>query len=236
MGDLHGPGSVPAGNGWRWITKGFGLFRQNPVAWILALVVWIVILLILSMVPLVGSLATTLLSPVIGAGFMIGCSAQDRGEDFTVSHLFSGFQQNFGQLVLVGVLYLVGAVVIMMDVFSVVGAEMMTLQDPAAGAAVMPDYTFFMLPVSIAFMLFIPLFMAYWFAPALVALDGLSAVAAMKLSFLGALKNVLPFLVYGLASLVLGVLAAIPVFLGFLVLIPVITASIYVAYRDIYFD
>ncbi|MES9846088.1 MAG: BPSS1780 family membrane protein, partial [Candidatus Sedimenticola sp. 6PFRAG5] len=92
------------------------------------------------------------------------------------------------------------------------------------------------LPVAVAMLFFFPLLMAYWFAPALVALDGVSAVTAMKLSFLGCLKNILPFLVYGLATTVLGLLAAIPFFLGLLVFVPVITASIYTGYRDIYFD
>jgi uncharacterized membrane protein len=58
----------------------------------------------------------------------------------------------------------------------------------------------------------------------------------MKLSFAGCLKNVLPFLVYGIAGLVLLFLGAIPLGLGILVVWPTLTAAIYVAYRDIYFE
>ena len=40
--------------------------------------------------------------------------------------------------------------------------------------------------------------MLNWFAPALVALHGATAVDAMRLSFFASLRNWVPFLVYGL--------------------------------------
>jgi uncharacterized membrane protein len=58
----------------------------------------------------------------------------------------------------------------------------------------------------------------------------------MKASFAGCLKNMLPFLLYGIVLTIAGVLASIPLGLGWLVLGPVIVASIYTGYRDIYFS
>ena len=81
----------------------------------------------------------------------------------------------------------------------------------------------------------IPLVMAYWFAPVLVALDDLSAINAMKLSFIGCIKNILPFLIYGIAAIALFFLGTIPFFLGLLVVIPLLVASVYVSYRDIFY-
>jgi uncharacterized membrane protein len=82
----------------------------------------------------------------------------------------------------------------------------------------------------------IPLVMAYWFAPALVALNGYAPFEAMKTSFSACLKNVLPFLVYGLVGLVLAVVATIPLGLGWFVLAPLGMASMYASYRDIFYD
>ena len=59
-------------------------------------------------------------------------------------------------------------------------------------------------------------------------------VEALKASFNACLKNTLPFLVYGLVVMVLLFFAALPVGLGFLVLIPVLSGSVYVSYRDIF--
>jgi len=57
----------------------------------------------------------------------------------------------------------------------------------------------------------------------------------MKMSFAGCLRNILPFLVYGLVGFGLAIAATIPLFLGWLVLGPVVSASLYTSYRDIYF-
>ena len=77
--------------------------------------------------------------------------------------------------------------------------------------------------------------MAAWFASALVALDGMEPWQALKSSFFACLKNIIPFLVYGLVMLVLSIIATIPLGLGWLVLGPLTIASIYTAYRDVFF-
>jgi uncharacterized membrane protein len=59
---------------------------------------------------------------------------------------------------------------------------------------------------------------------------------AMKSSFRGCLKNVVPFLLYGIVGLVLAIIAIIPVGLGFLVLGPVMWGSMYSSYRDIFVE
>jgi uncharacterized membrane protein len=73
------------------------------------------------------------------------------------------------------------------------------------------------------------------FSPALVLLDGMGPMEAIRQSFHGSLKNMLPLSVYGLVALGLLFLGAIPLGLGLLVVWPILTAAIYAAYRDIYF-
>ena len=92
-----------------------------------------------------------------------------------------------------------------------------------------------LLAILIALALFVPVNMALWFAPALVMLSDETAPRAVGESFKGCLKNIIPFLIYGVIVFVLGILAAIPFGLGWLVLAPVVLGSVYSAYRDIYF-
>ena len=242
-GELSDPISRPMSHGWLWITQGFGHFKQNPIAWIITLVLWVVLSIGLSLVPFLGSLVVTLFSPVILAGFMLGCAAQDYGDDFEISHLFAGFSSSVGQLVLVGLLYLLGFMVIGV-VMAVVGGGAMIGMMGGMDAMESPDPDMIssamgvgsvVLMILVAFGLSIPLMMAYWFAPALIAMEGMSAISAMKLSFAGCLKNILPFLLYGLVVLLIFIIGSIPVGLGLLVVMPVITASVYTAYRDIYY-
>ena len=78
--------------------------------------------------------------------------------------------------------------------------------------------------------------MTYWFAPALIVLQGVGPIEALRMSFLACLKNIVPFLLYFLVALLLAIAATLPVFLGWFVLIPVMYCSIYAAFRDLFFD
>jgi len=85
-------------------------------------------------------------------------------------------------------------------------------------------------------LLLLPLVMAIWFAPALVMLGGMSAGAAMMASFKGCLRNILPFLLYGMIGLGLSIVASIPLGLGWFILGPLMFATIYSSYCDIFED
>jgi uncharacterized membrane protein len=106
-------------------------------------------------------------------------------------------------------------------------------QDPATLLQVLGPGV--LIGLLVGLLLFIPLSMAMLFSPALVLLDGMGPMEAIRQSFHGSLKNMLPLSVYGLAALGLLFLGAIPLGLGLLVVWPILTAAIYAAYRDIYF-
>jgi uncharacterized membrane protein len=229
---IPGGRGVPAGRGWSWIAEGWGLFKESPVIWIVNFVLFMLIVIGIQLVPVLGGIAGMLLAPVLGAGLMIGARAVHQGEALEVGHLFAGFRERTGPLVVVGVIYLVATMVIVLAMVMLVGVSfvgVMTGSAEAFGAGLL-------LGVLTAVALSIPLMMAYWFAPALVALSGLGAVDAMKTSFFACLKNILPFLVYGLVGLALAVVASIPLALGWFVLAPVFVASMYASYRDIFYE
>lgn len=244
-GEIRGPEGVPTGHGWSWIVRGFWHFKTNPWAWMLTFIVLIGISILLSLVPFAGGLITSLLGAVFTGGIMLGAREQDQGEDFRVAHLFAGFRDSFGQLALVGLLYLVAALLIGVLVAAVLLGAMIPLMaetDPAALSTQDPIALFAtmgpmgLITVLVSALLFIPLAMCFLFAPALVMLDEVSAFEAMKLSFFGCLQNLLPFLVFGLAAIVLLIVGMIPLGLGVLVVWPTLSAAIYVAYRDIFFE
>jgi uncharacterized membrane protein len=197
-----------------------------------------VLAIVTSLVPLVGSIATMLFSPVIAAGIMLGCRALEEGGELEMAHLFAGFKEKTGPLVAVGALYMAGWVALFIVVFVVallagvgVGALFAAGAGKGAGAGVAAGA---LLAVLLVLALSIPLMMAVWFAAPLVVFHDLSPIDAMKASFAGCLRNMLPFLVYGLVGIVLAVPATLLLMLGWLVLGPVVAASIYASYRDIY--
>lgn len=226
--------SVAAGDGWVWIRGGYDLFRQNPVIWIALFLIYLLIGMALSVVKGVGPIILNLLAPVFMAGFMLGCQALESGEELEINHLFAGFKHNTSQLITVGGIYLAGIIVIVGLVFVTTGGAMLSMSGAAPAVADETAGPGMMLAALLAMVLLMPLIMAYWFAPILVIFHNLKPVDAMKLSFTACLKNLWPFTVYGLMSMVLLVLAAIPLGLGLLVMIPTMTASLYVSYRDIF--
>ncbi len=226
--------SVAAGDGWTWIRGGFDLFKQNPVIWIALFFIYLLIGMALSVIPAVGPIVLNLLAPVFMAGFMLGCQALESGEELEINHLFAGFKQNTSQLITVGGIYLAGIIIIVGLIFVTSGGAVLSMAEHAPAAAEEVAGPGMLLVAMVGLALLVPLIMAYWFAPILVIFNGMTAIEAMKLSFSACLKNIWPFTIYGLLSMVLLVLAAIPLGLGLLVMIPTMTASLYVSYRDIF--
>ena len=232
--DVMGGRAVGAGQGWTWIAEGFGLFRKAPGIWIALVVILFVILVVLAFIPLLGAVATFLVLPVFIGGLLLGCQALQGGGELEVAHLFAGFKAHTGNLIVLGALAIAGWIVVMLPVVVIVGAGafLAAIRGDAAGVAALGGS--FMLAWLVALALSVPIYMALWFAPALVVLRKMAPIEAIKESFLGCLKNILPFLVYSIVLMVLGIVAAIPLGLGWLVLGPTLIASVYVSYRDIY--
>ena len=226
--------AVGAGRGWDWIVEAFALFRLQPGMWILMVVILGVLFVLMSMIPVLGSLASALLLPIFGAGLMLGCRALDREGTLEMSHLFAGFKEKTGNLVMIGVFNLVGWAVMAIAVIAVVGGGvfMGAMRGGSIGAGM--SIVSVLIAGLLVAALSVPLYMATWFAPALVVLHDVAPMDALKASFFACLRNWIPFTVYSVVLLVLGLLAAIPLGLGYLVLLPVLAASIYTAYRDLF--
>jgi hypothetical protein len=228
-----------AKQGWQWIVNGFYLFFKAPLAWVLSCFVLLLIAATLALIPMVGQFFFTLLSPLFLAGLMIGCRALERGEKLEIAYLFAGFRQNPVPLITVGGIYLVGQVLILGVAMMLGGSTLMELLingkrvDENELRGVMSGG---LTAVMVALGLSIPLMMAAWFAPLLVAFKDMPAVAAMKLSFLACIKNIIPLQLYTITMVVLAVIAAMPYGLGFFLLVPVLFASLYASYEDIFVE
>ena len=234
---------VDAGRGWGWIVEGWQLFAKAPGAWIVILLIYLAISVVLAFIPFVGTLAQALLSPVLVGGMLYGAAALARGETLEIAHLFRGFQdqERMGPLVLLGAISLGGYLLIglVILVFMGGGAIMGAAMD-SSGAIVPPEamggllagagLVALLIIVVIGFLIA----MALFYGTPLVMLAGQNAWPAAQDSIAACWINMLPLLVFGLIYLVLAVVAAIPLGLGFLVLGPVTVCAVYASYREIF--
>jgi uncharacterized membrane protein len=221
------------------VGDGFDYFKRNAGIWIAITVVWIAILFGLAFLPVVGNLISQLLTPVFAAGVLLGCKAMDEGQPLELGHLFRGFSVSTGPLILVGALYL--AAVVVLAIFTIILAFILLGGMDAIAQMLQgnPEQFLGNLPmlaivILVALGLYVPVLMALWFAPALIAIGGLGIGDAVGTSFRGCLRNIMPFLLWGIVILVLGIIALIPFGLGLLVLVPMIWGGTYAAYKDIF--
>lgn len=237
------PAAVPSGRGSAWWSEGWRLFVAAAGTWIGITLIFFVLMVMIAFIPLLGTVATTLLTPVFAGGVMVGCRALDRGGALTVSHLFASFSDRLGSLLVVGALYLVGSFAIMAVVVmcliatvGIGGFSALVSGDPfQAGFAMLTSVGIGALFAALFGMLLgIPLLMAYWYAPALVVFRNDDPIVAMKTSFNACLVNMMPMLVYSALGFVFAIVATIPLLLGWLVLGPVFVASVYASYKDIF--
>ena len=225
---------VDVGACFDWLQQGWALFIAHPGAWIGSSVLLLVILLAISIVPIFGQIGANLLLPLFGAGLLHLCRIQSQGGQPEIADIFIGFRKNAGPLVMVGVIYVAGVFGIAFVAFLLISGGVLggVVTGKVAGVGIALGGV--MLATLLVMILSVPVIMATWFAPALVFFNAMAPTAALKASFNACLKNILPFLVYGLMLMVLMFFAALPVFLGFLVLVPVLAGSLYASYRDIF--
>jgi uncharacterized membrane protein len=229
---------LPAGAGWDWVASGWRLFARAPIMWIISIVLLFIIAVALNFVPILGGLVFQLFQALFAAGFVAGCRSLERGGEFELEHLFAGFSKRFTSLLVLGALVLLAWIAIFLVFavfvgFSILGA-VFTGDPDAVMQAVAASVGMLLLGMLVVLGLMVPLLAAYWFAPALVLIHDMAPLAALKASFSASFRNIMPFLVYSLVMLVAGIVAMIPFGLGLLVFFPVMIASGYASYRQVF--
>ena len=230
---------VPAGHGWQWLVQGWELFKAQPLAWWLALLIGWAVFVALSVIPLVNVLAA-IGSPVLMAGWGSCARSAMRDGQFDITQVFDGCRRRPGQLLLAGLLYLAliaAAVVLAATLFGGLGflsaIGHVNVYDPEAlRAALGASLGFFL----VAVVLISCIVATVVYAPYLIQEYEVSAPQAMAMSFKASLRNMPAGGVWFLAYFGLAILASIPFALGWVVLAPVALISVYTSYRDIFVE
>ena len=201
-------------------------------------IVFAIITIGLSVIPVVGSLSLYFIMPVLFGGVMVTCEKAHQGNDISFGDVFSGFGAHFARLAGIGLATLLMYLVIFAVIAAIFGTaaalvlsgmEQPQPSDPTVAMGIV-------IAALVMLGLSVPVYMAVWFSYALVTINNLTVVQALKTSFYGCLKNVVPFLVYGVMMFLLAIVATIPLMLGWLVLGPILFASLYTGYRDIFYE
>jgi hypothetical protein len=241
---------VAAGRGVGWIGDGWRLFRAAPLAWLALVFAYWLVISVVSLLPYAGLAVAAVMVPAFSVGFMAAGRAAERGARVELGLLLEGFRHKAAPQLALGVVYflcLVGALGAssLADGGTLAGMllaggrpEAGEVQPDALGAAAIA-----------AALLYAPVMMMYWFAPPLVAWHGASPAKALFFSAAAFLMNWRAFAVYGSACLAGTLLLSAAMLLVaaalhvppmalltpvLLVLLPLVFASFYASYRDVF--
>lgn len=246
-----------------WLKQAVSLVKSSPGTWI-GVSAFLMFLLILPKINLIA----TVLMPVALGGIMLGCRAQSANLGFKFDHLFEGLKHDAKELLLLSACYALGLLMVNflthgllllagIDYQQVIAnmappANMATEQQMFEWVArLQEDGTLLNLALGmlVSLALLIPVFMALWFAPALVVFQKMSALESLYTSFRACHYNFKAFLVFGLIGfgyLMMGYflmttvaiilpLLGLPLFLfSFFVLFAVSLATIYPSYISLF--
>jgi hypothetical protein len=246
----------PARHGIAWLKEAAMMLAAARVRWLVLLLVYYVVQLAVSIVPVVGPLAMMIGRPVFTVGFLAAAWTQQRGGVPQIGHLFRGFRTNLRALLPIGVVLVAGTTLAVLATALVDGGALLD----AITTSAKPDEAFLANGRVEAAMLFgiacaLPTLLAVWFAPALVVFQDCGARQALATSLRAAVANWRPLAVYGLLLFFYGAVlpgmaialiaviapsAAAPYVIA-LTVVPYVflfvaaqAISDYVAYRDIF--
>src|SRR5574340_1209001 len=232
------PRKLAASQGLQWVVAGFRLYRKNPLLLSAAFAVLFGTVMGLGLIPVVGGPLSELASPLMVAGFMAAYRALDSGRELGLPQFFAGVQGPAIPLMTVGAVQLLGTLLISQVMLGmgfdprVLFRSAQSQKDPAQMQAILNQS---MPALLTGLVLFTPLIMATWFAPALILFGGARPATALGVSLKAVTRNWAAMLVNGLAlGLLLFVSALVPLLLGLLVAMPVLFGSLYASYQAIF--
>jgi hypothetical protein len=243
---------LPAASGARWLADGWRLFRAAPLGWPAVVFLYLLLTQMLALMPVIG-FGALLLVPTFTVGLLAAARALSRGGPADVRLLFDGFRKDLlrPQLAL-GVIYLICTILIIAGVrlTDADGALRSVLTGTRNADEVQFGDVF--PPLAVFALIYTPVSMMFWFAPQLAAWHATGVAKALFFSFAACLMNWRAFVFY-IVSIASAAIAAV-VMLGIvglsgggssttaayfavailLVLLPVVYASIYASYRDVF--
>ncbi|MGB7181001.1 MAG: BPSS1780 family membrane protein [Burkholderiaceae bacterium] len=249
--------SHPSSRGLTWLTAGIRIMGRQPVA-LLMLVFIQLLLIILPAISLkfIGAGITAALIPVLYVGLMTAIRATERGEDPNPMMLFTTFQPEangiWKPLMLLGLISgLLTLVAYSIAQWVMPMPDVSGIAEQVSGEEYMQLAMAKIYPSMLATLFSVPIQMAFWFAPMLVAWHGQSIGQSIFYSWMAVVRNLGAFtmlflgwlgviLVVNIALTLITGLLGIPLSLLTVMLAPVLLViltgaycSFWVTYRDV---
>jgi hypothetical protein len=194
---------LPARQGVLWVKLGVRTFLRQPLALSGLFFIFMLLMSVLSMVPVLGNALALALLPGATLGLMAATQEAVKGKFPMPTVLLSGFRagrQQMRSMLMLGLLYATGFLLVLAFSAMVDGGKFakLYLLGGSIGAEVLQDGSFESAAL-LAMVLYLPLSLLFWHAPALVHWHGMSPVKSLFFSVVACWRNIGAFTVYSLA-------------------------------------
>ncbi len=205
--------TVDAGAGLNWLQGGWSAFKAGGALLIGMVAAMLLVTVVLALIPWLGMLLVPIVGTFLYAGMLKSLRGHAGGRTMRFDDIWSAFgdQDKMVHLAIVALVPTLGSLLQSVLPGGFIGWLLGALIGIAVTALV-------------------------YFAVPLVLFRNLEAPQALKSSLDGVLANLPAVIVFWAICIVLTILAILPLFLGLLVLIPVLLGAAYEAYAEIYGD
>jgi hypothetical protein len=191
---------VPARTGIQWVKLGIQTFAKQPLALTGLLFMYSAFATLLLLLPLVGPLLALAVMPAATLGLMVATQEALKGKFPMPSVMLSAFRAGRQQLrgmLMLGVMYAVACLAIMMLVPLVV--DLSQVKAPATPETMTPEaVSQFMTAAGLGALLYLPVSLMFWHAPALVHWHGVTPAKSLFFSTVACFRNGKAMMLYGL--------------------------------------
>ena len=206
---------VPASEGAQWVKQGIRTFFRQPLALSGLFFMFMAIVSVLSIVPFLGSLLALVILPACTLGLMAATREAVAGKFPMPSIMASAFRAGKTKtqsMLVLGVIYALGVLLVMGASALADGGQFARLY--LLGGSITREMVMepaFQSAMWVALILYTPLSMLFWHAPALVHWHVMPPVKSLFFSGVVCLRNFRAFLVFGLVWMVIFLLAGVMV-------------------------
>jgi hypothetical protein len=224
---------VPARQGVVWFQQGVRTFMKQPLAFTGLFFMFMAAISLLSLLPVIGTPIALALLPAATLGLMAATEIADKGQFPMPQVLIAGFRagkERLQSMVVLGVLYAVGFILLMGISATIDGGQFARVY--LLGGELTPEVVLqgdFQTAALVAMVLYLPLSLLFWHAPALVHWHGISPVKSLFFSAVACLRNFWAFTVFGMVWMAafLGVATGVAIMVSLLGNVELINAILF---------
>jgi len=218
-----------------YFSKGLEMFKKNPGGYLGFVVVFFVISIVTSLIPILGSLIGIVINPPLAVGMAIAAHKQEKSGDEEFGNFFKGFD-HIAQLLVANIIMLLIYIVLAIPLIFIIGFSAIVAIASGDADAIMESTSQIAsmgLGFLVMFLIFIYVSISLRWTNYLIVFHKYDAVEAIKTSWKLVNKSLLMHFAFGFLVFLAFIGGMIALIIGIIFVIPIVAIADYAGFADI---